>query len=508
MRLSSSFCCFFPFSRILSACSSQVKPLWYGCAKQRRQESFLHRLHFSRGSSPSPSATRMGQFGVGQAQRSAAEEIACSKLRASKRSMSSGGSNFLRSRSARGMQHTGQVTLAAPTARRASACRSTHCAQYQPCPHTSRTARQAGTSLQQMLQASAWLLITMARGLEHGVRTLPGGRNGLRKWALMKAWGSSGSCCWGGSAEHGVAGGRLVGTAANATASAASFTASSTHCRFWSADVDAESSELSGRFPSVFKLAVISRHRYAAACHHSLASRGSIGSPVTVPSLGTADCGDASSWQAEDEGGNSGEDDIPATVLPAGDPETALDSKSLATGASAMVLPCGDPRNPLDSQSGAAWISAMLLSAGDPTTALGNEPFAQLTAGTNVGATEAPSATFRRARNLLAGPAARAVALAAGGLIPGVSAASALAVALLLVALQSRAALPLLSPWDESHAMASSNVLQHRSASVIRSSSKPCSNNATAIPKLVGDAMSTNCRSLHPGPCSMQYGNP
>mmetsp|Transcript_104811 Transcript_104811/g.323265 ORF Transcript_104811/g.323265 Transcript_104811/m.323265 type:complete len:317 (-) Transcript_104811:378-1328(-) len=171
MKLSSSLCCLLPFRRLRAAYSSHVIPRWYGCAEHRRHESFLHNVHRSRGTSPSPRATRIGQFGVGHAQRSAAEEIACSRLRASRRSMSSGGNSFLRSRSASGEEHSGHVTLAAPTSRRASACLRMHCAQYQPCPQPSRTARQGGASLQQISQASARLLIRMARGLERGVET-------------------------------------------------------------------------------------------------------------------------------------------------------------------------------------------------------------------------------------------------------------------------------------------------------------------------------------------------
>mmetsp|Transcript_62817 Transcript_62817/g.162336 ORF Transcript_62817/g.162336 Transcript_62817/m.162336 type:complete len:201 (-) Transcript_62817:435-1037(-) len=130
--------------------------------------------------------------------------------------MSSCGSSFRKSRSASGVQHSGQVMLEAPVAKRASACLRTHCAQYQPCEQPKRTARQGGTSLQQMPQSSSLLFRRMPRGLEpgDGGALLPPDRGaGLN----ILASPSAESAAFGRVMEHGVAGGRMQ---ANSAASA------------------------------------------------------------------------------------------------------------------------------------------------------------------------------------------------------------------------------------------------------------------------------------------------
>mmetsp|Transcript_7583 Transcript_7583/g.19733 ORF Transcript_7583/g.19733 Transcript_7583/m.19733 type:complete len:201 (-) Transcript_7583:669-1271(-) len=165
----SSFLAFLLRAPIFSACSWQVSPLCHGCAPQRRHEDFPHCVHFSFGSSPSSSATRIGQFGVGHAQRSATDETACSKLRASNRSSSSPGTILLRSRSASGARHCGQVTLAAPTERRASVCLTMQREQYQPWSQPSRTACCTGTSLQQIWQSSGRSFSRIECGLDEGL---------------------------------------------------------------------------------------------------------------------------------------------------------------------------------------------------------------------------------------------------------------------------------------------------------------------------------------------------
>jgi len=97
------------------ACASQVRPVWNGWAPHRMQDTFLHIVHLNLGLVPSSTATRIGQFGVGQAHRSALLDTACSKLRSSSRSMTSYGNNFRKSYSASAVRHSGHWTLGSPT---------------------------------------------------------------------------------------------------------------------------------------------------------------------------------------------------------------------------------------------------------------------------------------------------------------------------------------------------------------------------------------------------------
>mmetsp|Transcript_104696 Transcript_104696/g.249284 ORF Transcript_104696/g.249284 Transcript_104696/m.249284 type:complete len:276 (-) Transcript_104696:582-1409(-) len=172
---------------IFSAYSSQLRPRWKGWRPHLRQDSFLHIVHLNLVMSPSSMATRMGQFGVGQARMSAAQETACSRLRASSRSMVSAGRSFLRSHSARIDEHSGQVIEAAPISNRASACRSIQDAQYQPWPQARRTERQAEVSQQQILHTSAWQFSIIACAQRPGLRPSTDDREGVGKTPIAEA---------------------------------------------------------------------------------------------------------------------------------------------------------------------------------------------------------------------------------------------------------------------------------------------------------------------------------
>mmetsp|Transcript_5860 Transcript_5860/g.18144 ORF Transcript_5860/g.18144 Transcript_5860/m.18144 type:complete len:412 (+) Transcript_5860:174-1409(+) len=410
--------------------------------------------------------------------------MACSRLRASNRSMSSGGSSFLRSRSASAALHSGHVTLAAPTARRASACLRMHCAQYQPWPQLSRTARQGGTSLQQMPQVSAWLLMRMARGLERGViAAFMGERLGLHGQATISTSGCCCRCC--GSAEQGVAGGRF-----NAAVVAPS---TSTGASVWGrlrCDTDADAvsaasassrdggcasglpSFCSGgggscRTPALacfLKPAAIAGHRAAASRHHALASRGSMGraAAAAMPRTGGDDASVAPRAKpAVDEG----EAPVLAAV-PAGEPEIEAlgneSSKELATGdagaatvATATVTVAGATaaaRAGVAACAGVAMTSSTAAAAG--TSALG--------ATAEEAATPEPaSPIFRQALRLLTGLAGGSSALNSAGATPASATAAAPWLPLWLLSTapaEAPASEELLR--EESHATASSKVLQ------------------------------------------------
>mmetsp|Transcript_99179 Transcript_99179/g.214054 ORF Transcript_99179/g.214054 Transcript_99179/m.214054 type:complete len:593 (+) Transcript_99179:267-2045(+) len=306
LNISSSFAFLLLAGRplILSLCSSHVRPLWKGWMPHFRQQDFLQKVHFSLGTSPSSSATRMGQFGVGHAQRSGTEETACSKLRCSRRSMVSCGSSFRRSRSARGVQHSGHEMLAAPVESRASECLSMHWAQYHPWEQPRRTARQGGTSLQQISHISMRLFSRMDRGLDCGVglsHTLLDGaglHTGSFRAEEAAALASSAASAWPpasaepgsetGPEEHGVAGGRAPdGRAFFASPSSVFAAAASLPPELAAPGSSSEASRLrfgvrAGEAPLPRLSAQFSWKRTAASRHHALASRSTMGSTSRV----------------------------------------------------------------------------------------------------------------------------------------------------------------------------------------------------------------------------------
>eukprot|EP00438_Fugacium_kawagutii_P030502 Skav212498 [mRNA] locus=scaffold2060:123834:133664:+ [translate_table: standard] len=119
--------------------------------------------------SPSSMATRMGQFGVGQARMSAAQDTACSRLRARSRSMVSVGNNFLRSRSGRMAEHSGHVMEAAPISKRAC-----HAGCTVPSMPTSQANRSPGRGVAATNLAYFFLAVEL-----HGTRAA-----GASAWAL------------------------------------------------------------------------------------------------------------------------------------------------------------------------------------------------------------------------------------------------------------------------------------------------------------------------------------
>jgi len=153
IRLSSNFRDVGPLTRIFAACSSHVSFLWYGCAPQRKQLSFLHVVHRKRRCAPS-SRTRIGQLGVGQAKSLSDADTAWSRRRANNRSMTSFGTTLRNTWSGRSALHSGQGTFAIPSPSRDSAYFAMHVKQYHPWPQLKQAALPEATSVQQMEQAT------------------------------------------------------------------------------------------------------------------------------------------------------------------------------------------------------------------------------------------------------------------------------------------------------------------------------------------------------------------
>mmetsp|Transcript_35939 Transcript_35939/g.65989 ORF Transcript_35939/g.65989 Transcript_35939/m.65989 type:complete len:207 (-) Transcript_35939:313-933(-) len=143
------------FALCSAACSSQVLPWWYGCAWHCKQCSLPQKLQSSLRVSPSLTATRLGQSGVGQAHSSALAPTAVSREPLSNLSYRSGGNTARKTAWLSKAVQQGHFTTGSPSSARAAECLRKHTAQNQLWPQVSSSAVHAGTSSRHMLHVTS-----------------------------------------------------------------------------------------------------------------------------------------------------------------------------------------------------------------------------------------------------------------------------------------------------------------------------------------------------------------